>query len=80
MDTFLSNYAGKSQKKKLNNVPENGIDIAAAIKSRKPLRKTSSNIKLEGKENVLSIPNEAQAVHSLRCEQECMCVDREYAC
>ena len=37
---------GKSQKKL--NKPDNGFDIAEAMKTRKPLRKTSTAISLQG--------------------------------
>ena len=39
---------GKSSQKKLLENKDNKIDIAAALKSRKPLRKTSTALALEG--------------------------------
>ena len=38
-------YTGKSQKKRINQ-PDNGFDIATAMKTRRPLRKTSTAMNL----------------------------------
>ena len=50
--TYIIYTLGKSQKKKINQ-PDNGFDIATALRQRKPLRKISTAINLEGQHVVI---------------------------